>query len=123
MSSERLREYAYGNKYGDLDNRFVTKKAPGKRRAPVCDIACDGHEYGVWSYDAEGLLYMTDELTGLQKYAITAPDHRPNYWLITSYHGDYVAMMVKQMFDLGLMRFSSPRGMLALTTWFRYDTM
>lgn len=122
MSTARMREYAYENHYMDtLDKVFVWKNPRGTR-TPMFTMVYEGEKFGVYAYMDEGLIYICREpCSGRPAISLTTSDHRPNYMLITNWHGDQMMVMLKQMFDAGFVRVQDNRCKMVLDFYFRYD--
>ena len=121
MSTKKSRDYAYENKYADLgDSAFIQK--PKGRRVPLCNLVYEGDTYGVYSYTGLGFLYMCHEAAdGRVTLALTTADHKPNYLLISRWHGHPITNELKQMYDLGSIRFADHKCKMALDFYLKYD--
>lgn len=124
MSTEKTRAYAYENKYADLgDMAFISKEPPG-RRLPMCNFIYEGNRYGVYAYTHEGFIYVSHKYAdGRQDIALTTADHKPNYLLIGRWHDHPVTKEIKQMYDLGAIRFQDAKCKLAIDFYLKYDTI
>lgn len=122
MSTEKTRDYAYENKYADLrDDAFICSKPEG-RRMPVCNLVYEGNTYGVFSYPNAGVLYICHDVAdGRRDICLTNADHRPNYLLIANWHGHPITNQIKQMYDLGCVKFSDAKCKLVLDFYLKYD--
>lgn len=122
MSSEKTRAYAYENKYADIGDDAFIARAPEGRRLPVCNLIYEGQAYGVYSYTEQGFLYVCHKACdGRPDLALTTADHKPNYLLINRWHGHPMTNELKQMYDLGYIRFSDHKCKLVLDFYLKYD--
>lgn len=122
MSSEKTKAYAYDNAFADLSGDAFIVKDPKGSRNRLCNLSYEGHKYGVYMYPEAGYLYINHrEADGLQTIALTTDDHRPNYLMIKSWHGHPVTNLIKQMYDLGSIRFSDYKCKLVIDFYLRYD--
>lgn len=122
ISTERARMYAFENRFADLKgDEFITRQPTG-RRVPLMNILYDGHSYGVYSYPDAGYIYIDrKECDGRPVLSLTTADHRPNYLMIKTWHGHPLTQLIKEMYDLGEIRFFDYRAKLVIDTYLAYD--
>lgn len=122
MSTERTKAYAYDNKFADLGSEvFIVKDPPG-RHTMLVNIIYDGNTYGVYSYPDAGYLYICHKpCDGKPTIAITTDDHAPNYLMIKTWHGHPITQLIKQMYDLGSIRFSDFKCKMVIDFYLSYD--
>lgn len=122
MSTEKTRSYAYDNSYADLKgDQFIVKKPEG-RHVPLCNFIYDGNVYGLYSYPDAGYLYVCHkEAEGRPNISLTTADHSPNYLMIKTWHGHPITTLLKQMYDIGSIRFSDYKCKLVVDTYLMYD--
>lgn len=122
LSTERTRRYAYENKYDDMKESDFIMKEPHGKREPMCNIVYEGEEYVVYSFINEGFIWVGRGSNSIvPTLAITTSDHRPNYLLIQHYRGHYATQMIKQMYDLGCIKFQNMKCKLVIDFYLKYD--
>jgi len=122
MSTEKTKAYAYDNQYADITGDQFIEKAPDGYHNMLCNFAYDGQIYGIYSYPESGYLYMNHkECLGKPTLALTTADHRPNYLMIKTWHGHPITQLVKQMYDVGSIRFSDHKCKMVIDFYLAYD--
>lgn len=122
MSTEKTRRYAFENMYADLSGEdFIVKKPEGTYN-PLCNFIVDGNTYGVYSYGKAGYIYISHKpADGRPEISLTTADHRPNYLMIRSWHNHPITKLVKEMYDLGNIRFYDYKCKMAIDFYLCYD--
>lgn len=123
MSTEKTKGYAYDNQYADTmsGNQFI-EKAPEGNHSMLCNIIYEDNIYGVYSYLDAGYIYVCHKpCDGRPNISITTSDHKPNYLMIRTYQGHPITQLIKQMYDLGAIRFSDFKCKLTIDFYLSYD--
>lgn len=116
------RGYSYANEFQDVGSSEFIEKAPEGSRIAMFNFAYDGKEYGVYNYGRKGFLYITDRpIEGRQTFALTNADHRPNLLLIRQWHGNQATTLVKEMYDMGRIKFKNMKCKMMLDFYVKYD--
>lgn len=122
MSTEKTKAYAYNNEYADLGDDSFLEKTPKGTHQTLINIISDGNTYGVYSYHDNGYLYICHkQCDGRPTLSLTTADHKPNYLMFKHWHGHPVTTLIKQMYDIGAIRFYDYKCKMALDTYLRYD--
>ena len=122
MSTERSKAYAYENKFADLSGDDFIVHNPTGRYSQILNLVCDNETYGVYSYPDAGYLYVSHrECEARPTISITTKDHTPNYLMIQTWHGHPTTQLIKQMYDLGSMRFADYKCKMVIDTYLKYD--
>lgn len=123
MSTEKTRQYAYENKYADLGASAFIEKFEG-RKLPLCNFSYEGDLYGLYRCNEAGFLYVCHKTCdGRQTIALTTADHDPNYLMINTWHGHPITKLLKEMYDMGCVRFSDHKCKMVIDFYLRYDIM
>lgn len=122
LGTERDRDYAFSNKYADVIESDFINKRPGKSWRPVCNLILDGDYYGVYIFEEEGLFFVCHRPVneGFMNFALTTPDHAPNYYLLNRYSDHIITHELKRMYDLGCVRFFDHKCKFALDFFLGY---
>lgn len=122
MSTEKTKAYAYNNKCADLKgDEFITKKPEG-RHISLCNFVYNGEKYGLYSYPEAGYLYVSHkEAVGRMNIALTTGDHRPNYLMIKTWSNNPTTKLLKEMYNIGDIRFYDYKCKLAVDFYLSYD--
>ena len=122
ISTEKTRQYAYENNYADLSGEeFIAKDLPGRHSA-LCNLVYEGNTYGVFSYVDAGYIYITHRIAeGRPSISLTTADHKPNYLMMRSWHGHPITKRIKEMYDLGMIRFSDYKCKMIIDFYLSYD--
>lgn len=122
ISTEKTKQYAYENKYADLTgDKFIVKKPEGTYQ-PLCNFIMDGNTYGVYSYSKAGYIYISHTpADGRAEISLTTSDHSPNYLMIRSWHNHPITKLVKEMYDVGNIRFFDYKCKMAIDFYLCYD--
>lgn len=118
LSDERTKQYAYENmsKEEAADKSFIRRvSAP---MVAACNLIFDGVEMGVYCNYNDGYLYISSQKNGGQTYALTAKDHKPNYFLLQS--GSPQIKQVKFCYSQGKIVFENMRVKMALDNFFKF---
>lgn len=123
MSPEASKKYAFNNKYADmLGSSAFIEKTPSGDRTPLVTLQYDGESYAVYAFMKKGYLWITHgTCEGRPVIALNAEDHRPNYLLITQWHGHYITKMIKDMYEKSFIRFRDRKCKMALDFYLKYD--
>lgn len=122
MSTEKTKAYAYDNEYADLGDDAFLERAPKGTHLQLINIVSDGKTYGVYSYPDHGFLYICHKkCDGRPTLSLTTADHKPNYLMFKHWHGHPVTTLIKQMYDVGAIRFFDYKCKMVLDTYLRYD--
>lgn len=123
LSSQKTKDYAYGNKYADLlRSAAFIERSPAGDRSPLFTMAYEGQMYGVYAYMDKGYIWIGHgRCDGKPVLSLTCEDHRPNYLLISQWRGNYLTSLVKQMYDRGSVRFADQKCKMVLDFYLRYD--
>lgn len=89
-----------------LDNDAFIERVEGQGKL-LTVLVCDENYIGVWEHIKEGLLYCSTKYDPNFPYMVTfkTQDHGVNYIMIRK--SSYMAKYMKQMFELGAMRFEN----------------
>lgn len=122
ISTEKTRQYAYENNYADLSGEdFITKNIAG-RHIPLCNLVYEGQVYGVFSCLDAGYIYITHKVAdGRANISLTTNDHKPNYLMMKSWHGHPITTRIKEMYDLGMIRFADYKCKMIIDFYLCYD--
>ena len=123
MSTEKTRSYAYESRFADLTGEeFIAKSLPG-RRNPLCNLAYEGGIYGVYAYCDAGYIYITHERAdGRPTLSLTTMDHRPNYLMMRSWHGNPITKRIKEMYDKGMIKFYDYKCKMIIDFYLSYES-
>jgi len=122
MSTEKTKAYAYDNKYADLKGDLFIEKAPNGRHIMLCNMIYEGQTYGLYSYPEAGYLFVCHKpCDGKPSISLTSSDHKPNYLMITTWHSHPITKLLKQMYDLGSIRFSDYKCKMVVDFYLSYD--
>lgn len=122
MSTEKTRAYAYENQYADLGSDIFIEKDPPGRHLRLFNMVCDGQTYGLYSYPDAGYIYVSHkECDGKPTISLTTTDHKPNYLMIKTWHGHPMTQLLKQMYDLGSIRFYDFKCKMVVDMYLAYD--
>lgn len=122
MSTEKTKAYAYDNEYADLGDTAFLSKEPKTAHRKLINIIYEGATYGVLSYPEEGFLYITHKkCEGMPTLSLTTADHKPNYLMINHWRNHPVTALIKQMYDIGAIRFYDFKCKMVLDTYLKYD--
>lgn len=123
MSTEKTKAYAYDNTFADTlgDASFLAREPEGSRR-PLCNLMFEGEHYGVYMYERKGFIYIGHKPSpGRKELALTTEDHRPNYLLMRNYRQDPAALLIKDMYDKGAIRFADHKCKMIIDYYLKYD--
>ena len=123
LSSQKTKDYAYGNKYADLlRSKDFIERTPSGERSPLITMVYEGQMYAVYAYMDKGYIWIGHgRCDGKPVLSLTCEDHRPNYLLISQWRGNYITNLVKQMYDRGSIRFADQKCKMVLDFYLRYD--
>ena len=122
MSTEKTKAYAYENQYADISATDFIVKEPKGTHNMLCNFVYDGQIYGLYSYAEEGFLYVNHkECLGKPTLALTTADHKPNYLMIKTYHNHPLTQLLKQMYDVGSIRFADYKCKMVVDFYLAYD--
>ena len=122
MSTEKTKAYAYENQYADLGSDDFIMKKPNVAHVAICNMVMDGHTYGVYSYPELGYIYVSHyECLGKPYLSLTTTDHKPNYLMIKTWHGHPITTLIKQMYDVGSIRFQDYKCKMVVDFYLSYD--
>lgn len=122
ISTEKTRSYAYENQYADLKGDAFIEKDPIGRYTPLCNLICDGNTYGVYSYADAGYIYISHKKAdGRYNISLTTADHKPNYLMMRTWHGHPITKRIKEMYDLGSIRFYDYKCKMCIDFYLAYD--
>ena len=122
MSTEKTKAYAYENEYADLRGDYFITKEPEGMHVMLCNFIYEGETYGLYSYPNAGYLYVCKkECEGKIKLSLTTTDHRPNYLMIKSWNKHPVTTLLKQMYDMGSIRFYDYKCKMVVDFYLSYD--
>ena len=95
------------------DNVAFIEKPQGKCRY-LATLVYMGNEYGVYSYDELGIIYVSNkaDTTAPFKISVTTEDHNINYVMLK--HNDAFLMQLRFYFDKGCLRFADLNAKEAL---------
>lgn len=123
MSTERTKAYAFENEFADTfgADAFIDREPSGQRR-PLCNLIYENDVYGVYMYERAGYLYIGHRpCQGRKELALTTEDHRPNYLLMRNYRQDPAALLIKDMYDKGAIRFADNKCKMIIDFYLKYD--
>lgn len=116
------RGYSFKNEFQDNNSSEFIQKDPDGTRIAMFNFAYDGNTYGVYKYSKKGFLYISDRsIEGRQTFALTTEDHRPNMLLIRQWHGNPATSLVKEMYELGRVRFRTMKCKNMLDFYVKFD--
>lgn len=122
ISTEKTKQYAYENKYADLSGDDFIEKSPLGRHIQMVNLVYDNKVYGVYQYPDAGYVYISERACdGRPMIALTTADHKPNYLMMKNWHGHPYTQLIKQMYDMGLIRFYSYKCKLVVDFYLSYD--
>ena len=122
ISPDRVRSYAYDNRYADLTDSDFIEKAPEGMHKSIFNFVYDNHVYGVYQYPMAGYIFISDKACdGRTSISLTTSDHRPNYLMIRNYHTHPYTKLLKDMYDKGLVRFKNYKCKLVVDFYLKYD--
>lgn len=122
ISTEKTKSYAYENRYADLSgDEFIEKKPEGTYTA-LCNLVVEGNKYGVYQYSDAGYVYISHKVAdGRPVLSLTTSDHKPNYLMMKSWHNHPITKRIKDMYDMGCIRFYDYKCKMAIDFYLRYD--
>lgn len=122
MSTEKTKAYAYENKYADLKGDYFITKEPEGAHIALCNFVYEGETYGLYSHLSAGYLYVCKkECVGKLTMSLTTSDHRPNYLMIKTWHNHPITQLLKQMYDMGSIRFYDYKCKMIVDFYLSYD--
>lgn len=90
----------------------------------IANFTWNGLEFMLWASYREGIFYIKkgrNEASNVRNYALTLPDHRPNYFLITSpSKTDVPITLMKEARKKGALYFENEKLMLAVDTFLKF---
>lgn len=121
LSDERTRDYAYENlsKEETAKTTFVQKIT--KPMKPLCNLHFDGYDMVMSSNYKEGIVYISrGTAKDVPDYALTVADHRPNYVLTLNGGNQGYLGLLRQMYDVGNVRFENVKCKFCIDNFFRF---
>lgn len=118
LSTDAIKDFAFGNLSDEdrTNSNFVQKIE--KPLYPVCNVIYNDMQMGVYMVQSEGLLYICPRTNSCQTLSLTAGDHSPNY--ILANRGDYHISTIRQMYELGKIRFENARCKFFIDNYLKY---
>lgn len=121
LSDERTRDYAYENlsKEETADVTFVQKITTPLKQ--LCNLHFDGYDMLLSVNYKEGYVYVSrGHVDGLQDYALTVADHKPNYTLTLRGGTMGYLGLLRQMYDAGSIRFENLKCKFCIDNFFKF---
>lgn len=121
LSDERTRDYAYENlsKEETADTTFVQKITTPLKQ--LCNLHFDGYDMLFSVNYKEGYVYVSrGHVDGLQDYALTVADHKPNYTLTLRGGNMGYLGLLRQMYDTGAIRFENLKCKFCIDNFFKF---
>ena len=121
LSDERTRDYAYENlsKEETAKTTFVQKITTPLKQ--LCNLHFDGYDMIMSVNYREGFVYISrGHVEGMQDYALTVADHRPNYTLTLHGGNQGYLGLLRQMYDTGAIRFENLKCKFCIDNFFKF---
>lgn len=118
LSDERTKAYAYENKAKEeASNDFIEKIT--KPMQALCNFVYEGTRMGAYCDFSGGMVYISRKTNCEKTIALTTIDHKPNYVLVGR-NRNFEACLVKDMYDMGQIRFENIRLKYCIDNWLKY---